>query len=34
MFRNTEEAIIQSIRQGLIDKSKELIDQKVEEFRL
>ena len=34
MFNNIEDAIIKSLRQGLIDRSKELINEKVEEFRL
>lgn len=34
MFNNIEDAIMKSLRQGLIDRSKEIINQKVEEFRL
>ena len=34
MFNNIEDAMMKSLRQGLIDRSKEIIDKKVEEFRL
>lgn len=34
MFNNIEDAMMKSLRQGLIDRSNELIKEKVEEFRL
>ena len=34
MFNNIEDAMMKSLKQGLIDRSKEIINQKVEEFRL